>query len=397
MTTKVITSPTGRADHWPKTVGYYIAFIALGMSAMSLGPTLAGLADHTHTKLAAISFLFTARAVGYLCGSVVSGRVYDRFSAHPVMAGALCVMALAVAIVPLISVLSMLAVMLFILGIAEGTLDVGGNAMLVWVHKGNVGPYMNGLHFFFGLGAFIAPLIIAQSIALSSDITWAYWILGLLTIPAIVWLARLPSPAPLVDAQTRTAEKPNYRLIALVVLFLFVNVGIEVCFGGWIFTYAYAMHLAGTTTAAYLTAMYWGSFTFGRLIGIPLSARYRPRTLLLADLIGCLISVSIILLWPTSESALWIGVAGAGLSVASAFAVTVTWTGRRMTLTGAATSWFLVGASLSSMTLPWLIGQLFESAGPRVTMFTILIDVLAGFVVYALLMFYGGTPKARAQ
>ncbi|CAN5474563.1 hypothetical protein BH10CHL1_BH10CHL1_21680 [soil metagenome] len=395
MTIKAITSPIGRADHWPKTVGYYVAFVALGMSAMSLGPTLAGLADHTHTKLAAISFLFTARAIGYLCGSVISGRVYDRFSAHPVMAGALCVMALTVAVVPLVSVLSLLAVMLFILGTAEGTLDVGGNAMLVWVHKGDVGPYMNGLHFFFGVGAFIAPLIIAQSIATSGDITWAYWILGLLTIPAIVWLARLPSPAPLVDAQTRTAEKPNYVLIALVVLFLFVNVGIEVCFGGWIFTYAYAMNLAGPTAAAYLTAVYWGAFTFGRLVGIPLSARYRPRTLLLLDLIGCLISVSIILFWSTSELALWIGVAGAGLSVASAFAVTVTWTGRRMTLTGAATSWFLVGASLSSMSLPWLIGQLFESAGPRVTMFTILIDVLAGFVIYALLMFYGGRPKEQ--
>ena len=92
-----------------------------------------------------------------------------------------------------------------------------------------------------------------------------------------------------------------------------------------------------------------------------------------------------------------IGVGGGGLSVASAFAVTVTWTGRRMTLTGAATSWFLVGASLSSMSLPLLIGQLFESAGPRVTLFTILFDVLLGFVVYALLMFYGGTPREQAK
>ncbi|MCX6044708.1 MAG: MFS transporter [Chloroflexi bacterium] len=396
MTSKAIAAATARADHWPRTIGYYIAFIALGMSAMSLGPTLAGLSEHTNTKLAAISFLFTARAIGYLCGSVISGRVYDRIAAHPVMAGALCVMAVTLATVPTVSQLWMLVAVLFVLGVAEGTTDVGGNAMMVWVHRDGVGPYMNGLHFFFGLGAFIAPLVIAQSISASGDITWAYWSLALLTIPAIIWLARVPSPAPLVDAQTRTAEKPNYRLIALVVMFLFVTVGIEVCFGGWIFTYAYAMHLAAATTAAYLTAVYWGSFTFGRLIGIPLSARFRPRTLLLVDLIGCLISVCVILLWPASEWALWIGVAGAGLSVASAFAVAVTWTGRRMTLTGAATSWFLVGASLSSMTLPWLIGQLFESIGPRATMFTILIDVLVGFVVYTLLMFYGGTPKVQA-
>ena len=35
-----------------------------------------------------------------------------------------------------------------------------------------------------------------------------------------------------------------------------------------------------------------------------------------------------------------------------------------------------VGASLGSMTLPWLIGQLFESVGPQVTMLTILGDLL---------------------
>ena len=364
---------------------------------MSLGPTISGLAEHTHTKLAAISFLFTARAIGYLCGSVLGGRLYDRVAAHPVMAGALCLMALTVTLVPLVSLLWLLVIVLFALGMAEGTMDVGGNALMGWVHGAGVGPYMNGLHFFFGLGAFISPLIIAQVMLATGDITWAYWILALLTIPAILWLVRVPSPAPLVAAHNEQAERPNYTLIVLVVLFLFVNVGIEVCFGGWIYTYAVAMKLAGVTTAAYLTSLFWGTFTFGRLIGIPLSARFRPRTLLLADLIGGLISVLVILIWPASEWALWIGVGGAGLSVASAFAVTVTWTGRRMTLTGAATSWFLVGASLSGMTLPWLIGQLFESTGPRVTMFTILAVVLLGFVVYSLLMVYGGPPREEAK
>jgi len=284
LSSKVIVSPGVRADHWPKTLGYYIAFVVLGMIAMSLGPTIAGLADHTHTKLSAISFLFTARAIGYLCGSALGGRLYDRIAAHPVMAGALCIMAVTVTLVPLISLLWLLVVVLFALGMAEGTLDVGGNALLGWVHRAEVGPYMNGLHFFFGLGAFIAPLIIAQVMLTTGDITWAYWMMALLTLPAILWLTRVPSPAPLVDTHNQRAEKSNYTLILLVVLFLFVNVGIEVCFGGWIYTYAVAMKLAGVTTAAYLTSLFWGTFTFGRLIGIPLSARFRPRTLLLADL-----------------------------------------------------------------------------------------------------------------
>ena len=49
------------------------------------------------------------------------------------------------------------------MGVAEGALDVGGNTLLIWVHRHKVGPFMNGLHFFFGAGAFLSPIIIAQT------------------------------------------------------------------------------------------------------------------------------------------------------------------------------------------------------------------------------------------
>jgi len=393
LTTKAITPAAPRAEHWPKTIGYYIAFVALGMVSQSLGPTLSGLAAHTNSQLSQVSFLFTARAFGYLLGSMGGGRLYDRVPGHPLMVSVLGVMVLTMSITPVLSLLWMLTVVLFVLGLAEGTLDVGGNALLIWVHRGNVGPFMNGLPFFFGLGAVIAPLVIARALIATGDITWAYWMLAVLLVPALLWLMRLPSPTRLSDAGNGIAEPTNYRLITLVVLFLFVNVGIEVCFGGWIYNYAIAMDLAGKVTAAYLTSAFWIAFAFGRLIGIPLSAYFRPRTLLLTNLIGGLVSVLIILLWPQSATALWLGVAGSGLAMASTFAVTVTWTERRITLTGAATSWFLVGAALSGMTLPLLIGQLFESQGPRVTIFVILGNVLAAFVIFALLMIYGGQPK----
>jgi FHS family Na+ dependent glucose MFS transporter 1 len=80
------------------------------------------------------------------------------------MVAALAVMAAMAFVVPTLSLLSLLIVVLLVLGMAEGLLDVGGNTLLVWVHQPNVGPYMNALHFFFGLGAFFSPIIVAQAI-----------------------------------------------------------------------------------------------------------------------------------------------------------------------------------------------------------------------------------------
>jgi len=187
-------APPEKAERVSQTIGYYTAFAALGMVGASLGPTLPGLAKHTQTQLSEISFLFTARSLGFLLGSFFGGRLYDRSPGHPLMVGVLIIMAVMMALAPLISLLWLLVAALLIMGVAEGTLDVGGNTLLIWVHRHKVGPFMNGLHFFFGAGAFLSPIIIAQTVLISDDITWAYWVLASLMLPVIVWLLRLPSP-----------------------------------------------------------------------------------------------------------------------------------------------------------------------------------------------------------
>lgn len=179
------------------TIGYYVAFIGLGLISASLGPTLPGLAEQTRTDLGEISFLFTTRATGYMLGSLLGGRLYDLLRGHPVMAGSLALMGLGMFMVPTTPILWLLALLLFLVGLGEGAVDVGGNTLIVWIHRSRVGPYMNGLHFFFGLGAFISPLVVAWAIVWSGEIRWAYWLLAAGVIPIVIGLLRLASPQPI--------------------------------------------------------------------------------------------------------------------------------------------------------------------------------------------------------
>ena len=341
-----------------------------------------------------------ACSLGYLLGSFLGGRLYDRVPGHPVIAAMLIVMAVMMVLAPLMSLLWLLTAVLLILGVAEGTLDVGGNTLLVWMHRDKVGPFMNGLHFFFGVGAFLSPIIIAQAVLMSGDIIWAYWVLALLILPAAVWLLRLPSPTAQAVSQDGPAEQVNHHsteaherlLVALIALFFLLYVGAEASFGGWVFTYAVTLDLTSETIAAYLTSAFWGSLTLGRLLAIPIAARFRPRSILLGDLVGCLASVGIILLWSNSLAAIWLGTFGLGLSMASIFPTTLSLAERRMTITGQVTGWFLVGAGAGAMSLPWLIGQLFESIGPRVTLFAIMVDLIVAAGVFAVLILYSTRP-----
>jgi len=399
-----------QGGHWPKTAGYFAAFIAVGLHASILGPTLPNLAEHTHSLLGEISVLFTTAGLGYLLGSFFGGRLYDRVAGNPLMGIMLFLMAAMLALIPVIPTLWLLTIAWMLLGAAGGTLDVGGNTLLMWVHGRQVGPYMNALHFFFAVGSFLAPLIVAQALALSGEIRGAYWLLSALILPVALWLLRVPSPRSPARAGGQPPEDPQptgtstagvqqatsaqptarrsyeRRIVVLISLLLMLYVGAEVAFGGWIYTYAVALDLTDATTAAYLTSAFWGALMLGRLLSIPLAARFRPRTILLTDLLGCLASVGILLLWPGSGTATWLGTLAMGLAMASIFPTCITLAGRRIPITGQVTGWFLVSSSLGGMSLPWLIGQLFEPIGPWITMGIILIDLVAALIVYAALM-----------
>jgi FHS family Na+ dependent glucose MFS transporter 1 len=285
----------------------------------------------------------------------------------------------------LIPVLWVLTGLLLLMGLAEGLFDVGGNTLLVWVHGKAVGPFMNALHFFFGLGAFVAPVIVGQVLLATGGIRLAYWILAALAVFPAVGLLTQPSPSS-PDAHVEAVKGPlQPGLLVLLVAFFVLYVGAEVSFGGWIFTYAQAQGLASGAQAAYLNSAFWGALTVGRLFSIPIARRFRPRAVLLVDLLGSVLSVGVMLVWPASPLAGWVGVIGTGFFMASIFPTAILLAERRMTLTGFVTSLFFLGSSFGAMLVPFLIGQFFERQGPAVTMLLILAAlVLDVFVLFLL-------------
>merc|ERR1719500_2154739 len=103
------------------------------------GPTLLDLRDLVGATIAKISFVFVLSSIGSLIGCFLTGTFMDR--------------------IPNACYL-FLASTLLLLGLASGSLDTGGNVLLLRIWEGrDSGPYMHAIHFTFGIGAFLAPLI----------------------------------------------------------------------------------------------------------------------------------------------------------------------------------------------------------------------------------------------
>jgi FHS family Na+ dependent glucose MFS transporter 1 len=378
-----------------QSIGYFAGLLILGLFTSILGPTIPVLAENTRSALAQVSILFTARSLGYMLGSLYGGRLYDRMPGHRVLVIVLCLMAVGYFIIPLVSLLYILTVIMFLLGSTEGSLDVGTNTLLVWVHRERVASYMNALHFFFGIGASIGPIFVAQAMSKTGSITTAYWIIGACALPVAAWIARLSSPISPAVENENGGKQTNPILLALIVLFFFLYVGAEVGFGGWISTYATTLGLVSKADAAYLTSLYWGTFMVGRLAGIPIAARVHAHTILTFDLIGCILGLCILLLFPISLPLVAIGTMVFGLATASIFPTTIVWAERQIAITGKSARWFFVGAGAGGMFLPWLIGQYFVSIGPQVMVWIVLIDTILCAGVYAYLVVYSRSLKRQ--
>jgi len=368
------------------TIAYYLSFIIMGATTAASGPSLPTLAEHTSSGLDRISLIFVLGSLGYLIGSYFGGRAYDRFPGHKVMSGVLLILGIASIFIPISQTLNALLFFMFLSGVATGVLDVGCNTLLLWTHGEKSGPFLNGLHFFFGVGSFTAPLLLAKVLLTTGSINWMYWSFAITCLPIAAWLWLLPEPSH----QMHSDEKKNAPLPVIPVMFclllFLLYVGLELGFGNWVYTYALTLGLGTTITAAYLTSAFWGSFTLGRLLGVWVSTRARSQTILFIDLLGCAISTIIIMAWKDSNLALWIGTIGLGVSMASFFPTIFMLAGERMEITGTITGWFLVGSGAGSMLLPWLIGQIFTFTSPKAMTTVLLVDIVAIVIVLFLFL-----------
>jgi len=371
-----------------RTFSYYFLFTCLGLNMAITGPTLPALATQTNSRIGQMGLLFLVSSIGYTLGTLISGRIFDRARGHLVLGIAQLFVAAMLVLIPLTTWLWVLLVILVCMGVAGGFINTGGNLLMTWTHGEKVGPFMNALHFFFGLGAFLSPLLIAQVIGVAGGYRWGYWILAIIaTLVALRMLTTPGNPRPSFARDGETVRSVGPIPVALIIacmLFFFFYVGAEIAFGGWIYTYAVTLNLAGIVMAAYLNSAFWLAFTIGRLISIPLATRFTPKQVILTALLSSLSVLILGMLFSNSSTVLWLMVIGLGFCMAPVYATGFTLAGQSMALTGLLTSIILLGDSLGGMMLPSMVGQVIESTGPQAMVYLIF-----GSLVLNMLAFFG--------
>ncbi|XP_078001354.1 major facilitator superfamily domain-containing protein 4A-like isoform X2 [Glandiceps talaboti] len=157
-------------ENMQATVTYCSVFLTFGMCVALLGPTLLDLGCQTSSPLETMSWVFFAQALSTLVGSLLGGVLVDRLPADPILFISIITITITIAMLPFCHALWLLALTLAIMGIAMGIIDTTANVCLIKIYGPLVSPFLQALHFCYGIGAFISP-IIAEPFLLNEDCT----------------------------------------------------------------------------------------------------------------------------------------------------------------------------------------------------------------------------------
>jgi FHS family Na+ dependent glucose MFS transporter 1 len=359
-----------------------------GLDMSVIGPTLPALATQTGSTVGEMGLAFLIGAVGGVLGTLLSGWLFGWAPGRLVLGVAEMLSASLLVLVPQMHLFGVLMAVLIVKGVAVGVVSTGANTLLLWTHGGKAGPFLNALHFFFGLGAFLSPFLLGLLLTAGGAYWQAYVLLAVFDfiVGASVLLFLRP-PAPLRTAHddgtpSRAASRYLVAVVLAAMLFLFFYVSAEITFGGWIYTYAVTLNLADAASAAYLTSLFWFTFTIGRLVSIPVAIRLAPAQILAAAFSGVAVFLGLLIAFPASTAVLWIAVAGIGLTMAPIWPSGYTLAVQSIRLTAGVSAAILLGDSVGGMVMPGLTGLFMERAGAGAMTYLILASMAATVVAF---------------
>lgn len=290
-----------------------------------LGPAWPAMRERFDQPLSSLGLLAILSTAGAVVVSLPSGWIRRRIGGGAQLVAGASLFAAAVAAVAASPSWWGVLAATFAIGAGGAAIDAGLNAHVALLH----GPrMMYALHGSYGVGATVAPPVVAAAIALGS---WRLGFAAAAVVAALVAAAFAVTHARWVvrpDEQPRRASASgDARTLAFLLALFFVGVGVEVAIGSWAYTLLVARGAERGIAAAWVSA-YWALFTGGRLfLGVGGRRAGPTRVVTIGSaltLAGC------VLLWRDPHGLGSVGLPLAGMGLSGFFPALVTLTPLRL-------------------------------------------------------------------
>lgn len=335
-------------------------FLLIGATTAIFGPTIPSFRSTFHLTASAAGLLLSGHFAGSLLGTLSPSFLPRRFRAPRPLAGA-STLCFALGCLAISSALTwpMAVAGAVVEGTGWGGLVIAFNALFATGFGPRSPTMLTLLNAVFGVGAMFGPAgvgLLAGGNFRLPFLTVAAAALVLLPLGLTLPREELV-PAPL-HARGTDSLAVLMRPLAWFMVAFFLYGGLEAGMGAWETTQLVATG-SSVAAAATITALFWTSYTVGRLVAAPLALVVKPEQLVL----GCLAAVGILALCAQAAVITAAAYTACGLALGPIFPLALVWSGRLLHASQRVTSLVISGDLLGGTVLAALLGQLVTDVG----------------------------------
>ena len=377
----------------------FLAFIGLGLTSGLLGLAWPSMQKAFDLPLDGVNILYLVSTAAYTLASFAIGRLMARFGSGTTLLVGSILISLCMFGIATSSLWVLVIAFTMIAGFGSGLLDAGLNMYIGIYHSAR---QMNWLHASFGIGITFGPLI--MTFVLQHALGWqvGYAVVGALLISIIllfVFTRSLWRTEGLQTADNTPVVRENFSktlrvpIIWLSMLTYLVYCGLEIGLGQWAYTLLTQSRGIAPEIAGPWVAVYWGTFTGGRIIYGAVANRFEIDRVLRVCTLGMIVGAGLFWWNPVNAVGL-LGLVVIGAAQAPVFPLLMSGTAKRVGAVHAENGISLqMGAvGIGTALLPGLIGTVGKNFGLESMSALILFMAVVVFILHELINFYRVKP-----
>ena len=345
----------------------YAGFVSLGLPDTVLGAAWPALRSELGLPLDAAGGILLVTTAGVVLSSTATHWLRARIGSGSVLWGSTALAACALLLNGLAPHWSLLLMAAACAGLGGGAIDATLNDHVARHHSAR---HMNWLHACWGVGAAIAPNVVAFVLARGHSWRVAYLALGAVELPltlafvATRALWRDADTAAVSGEATRQSGEPSRRAALASVAMFLCSGGLEAGTGLWVASLLAETRQVSLASAGAAVGFYWGALCAGRFVIGAWADRLGPGRVLTASVWAALAAALVFAIPGTPLWLVVLALGALGFALAPIYPLAMHDTPRRFGSAGAR----LVGrqvaaAAVGIATLPWLIGAVAEHVG----------------------------------
>lgn len=348
-------------------ISCFYGAMVLGMALVMTSPILIEISQRIDRNIENMGSIFSLFYGGFIIGSFLSSSIINYWGRKKTLSFFYFLLFISVLGMAFIFNYLFLITVFSLIGLSGGFIESQVSSIVLEVNKKNEGLFVNLTQVFFGIGAFIGPLILTFIISKGIDWKYSYIILSLICLINFIYFLFINIPDTRLKKIRDSIKtfKPvtldKGAVFFLLVFAIFFYVSAEMGLVIWFPTFLRLNKLFSSLLASQVLSFFWLSFVAGRLLIGFLTKKVKILNILL---VVTILSIPSILLGIYTENKFLIIFAFVltGLLLSGIWPLIVSLGGLRYpSKRDFVVSILVMAGGVGGLFSPWLIGKVFSS------------------------------------